>query len=254
MKYSVLTYNIDGYEIIHEIPENCLNEDIEFIYVTNDHRITSETWNVIYADDLTGSTFDKCYQIRFNPFRYCNTDIVMRIDGSMAINKNLMPLFKAFEDGDFDCAMMIHPTRADMYGEYKAWCLSRNYPISEANKALSFMANNGYNIYGYRGLFQGNFSIQRKNEIVLRSNAETYDVLKKLATEPETIHRVDQTIWSFVINTHYPDLKIMPVGQYICFDSYFKWCRHGTDLQMIYNSANDITPYMRDKPITIWYV
>lgn len=254
MKYTVLTYNINGYEIIHEIPENCLNEDIEFIYVTDDHSITSSTWTVVYADDLTGSTFDKTYQIRFNPFKYAHTDIVMRIDGSMAINKDLMPLFKAFEDGDFDCAMMIHPTRNTMYEEYKAWVTQRGYPVEQANKCLSFMANNGYNVVAYRGLFQYNFCIQRKNDINLRLNSETYDLLTKLATEPDTCERLDQTIGSFIINTHYPDLKIMPVGQYICFDSYFNWCGHGTDRVMYYDSRNDTTPFMRDKLITIWYV
>ena len=254
MKYSVLTYNIAGYEIIHEIPEQYLNQEIEFIYVTDDHSITSSTWTVVYADDLTGTTFDKCYQIRFNPFRYCNTDVVMRIDGSMAINKDLMPLFQRFEEGDFDCAMMIHPTRATMYDEYVAWVSQRGYPKEQAEKCLNFMLQNGYNIGEYKGLFQYNFCIQRKNDINLRLNAETYDVLKKLATEPDTCERLDQTIGSFIINTHYTDLKIMPVGQYICFDSYFKWCRHGTDLQMFYNSANDITPFMRNQMVTIWYV
>ena len=29
MKYSVLTYNIAGYEILHEIPQQCINEEIE---------------------------------------------------------------------------------------------------------------------------------------------------------------------------------------------------------------------------------
>ena len=254
MKYSVLTYNIAGYEIIHNIPDDCINPEIEYIYVTDDHSITSNTWTVVYADDLTGSTFDKCYQIRFDPFRFCHTDIVMRIDGSMAINKDVMPLFKRFEEGDFDCAMMIHPTRNTMYDEYVTWVSQRGYPKTEAEKSLNFMAANGYDVMNYKGLFQGNFSIQRKNDIVLRSNAETYQVLKMLATEPETIHRIDQTIWTFVINTHYPDLKIMPVGQYICFHHYFNWCVHNTDRVMYYDGRNNTEPFMRNEPTTIWYV
>lgn len=253
-KYSLYTYNIAGYEIIHEIPEQCLNPEIEYLYITDDHSITSDTWNVVYVDDLTGSTFDKCYQLRFFPFKYCHTDIVMRIDGSMAINKDVMPLFKAFESGDYDCAMMIHPTRATMYDEYAAWAYQRNYPVDEANKALNFMAANGYDVQHYKGLFQGNFSIQRKNEIILNSNSETYNVLKAIATAPDTIHRIDKTIWTFVLNTHYPTLKIMPVGQYICFNHYFNWCSHGTDMVMHYDSRNDITPYINNKQVVVYYV
>lgn len=254
MKYSVLTYNINGYEIIHNIPEECINPEIEYIYVTDDHSITSNTWTVVYADDLTGSTFDKCYQIRFNPFKYVHTDTVMRIDGSMAINKDVMPLFKAFEESGCDTVMMPHPTRMTMYEEYVAWVKTRNYPIEQANKCLSFMAANNYDVQNYKGLFQYNFAIQKNDEINNRLNAETYQVLKVLATEPDTIERLDQTIGSFVINTHYPDLKIMPVGQYICFNEYFNWCMHNTNQVMGYNSAYDCEPYIRNKPVTIYYI
>ena len=254
MRYSVLTYNIAGYEIIHEIPKECINPEIEYIYVTDDNSITSNTWNVVYADDLTGDTFDKCYQIRFNPFKYVHTDIVMRIDGSMAINKDLMPLFQRFEYGGYDCAMMIHPTRNTMYDEYVAWVNQRGYPVEQANKCLNFMIANGYDIKHYRGLFQYNFAIQRNNEINNRLNNETYEVLKMLATEPSTSERLDQTIGSFVINTHYTDMKIMPVGQYICFNSYFNWCSHGSDRTMVYYNAYDIEPFMMDKSVSIYYV
>lgn len=253
-KYSVLTYVIGDYEIMHNIPIECINEEIEYVFVTDNHSFTSDTWTVVYADDLTGTTFDKCYQIRFNPFKYVHTDIVMRIDGSMAINKDVMPLFKAFESGDYDCAMMLHPTRDTMYDEYVAWVQTRNYPIQQANKCLSFMASNGYDVKNYKGLFQYNFCIQRKNDIVNRLNAETYNVMKMLATEPDTIERLDQTIGTFVINTHYQDLKILPVGQYICFNHYFNWCGHGSDRVMLYDSRNDITPYMRNQQVVIYYI
>lgn len=254
IKYSVLTYNIAGYEVIHNIPEECMNPEIEYIYVTDDHSITSNTWTVVYADDLTGTTFDKCYQIRFNPFKYVHTDIVMRIDGSMAINKDVMPLFQRFEEGDYDCAMMIHPTRDNMYDEYVAWCQTRNYPTSQAEKCLNFMQQNGYDVRERKGLFQYNFAIQRNIPIVNASNAETYNVLKMLATEPDTAERLDQTIGTFVLATHFSNMKIMPVGQYICFDHYFNWCVHGTNTPMVYNCAYDCDPFIFDKRVTIWYI
>lgn len=254
MKYSVYTYNLNGYEILHEIPEQCINPEIEYLYLTDDHSITSSTWTVVYVDDLTGTTFDKCYQLRFFPFKYVNTDVVMRIDGSMAINKDVMPLFEAFEKSGCDAAMMLHPTRNTMYDEYVAWVRMRNYPVEQANKCLSFMASNGYDVKNHKGLFQGNFCIQKKCDNVLNSNAETYEVLKMLATPPDTCERIDQQIWTFVLNTHYPDMKIMPVGQYIAFNHYFKWKMHHSDVDMTYDSRYDCTPYMNNKPTTIWFV
>lgn len=253
-KYSVMTYNIGGYEVMHPIPKEAMNDEIEYIYVTDDHSITSDTWTVVYADDLTGSTFDKVFQIRYNPFKYVSTDVVMKIDGSMAINKDVMPLFKAFDEGNYDVCMMLHPTRNTMMEEYKAWVYARQYPIQQANRSLIFMAQNGYDVNNYKALYQFNFMIQRNSDIVNRLNAETYNVLKANAPEGDTVDRLDQTLGTFVMETHYPTLKVMPVLQYICFDSYFKWCSHNTDIQMMYDSANDITPFMHNKTVTVYYI
>lgn len=247
MRYSVLTYNINGYEIIHNIPNECMNPEIEYIYVTDDHSITSDTWTVVYADDLTGSTFDKCYQIRFNPFKYVHTDTVMRIDGSMGIVNDVMPIFQLFDKGQYEASVMIHPTRQNMYDEYVAWCQQRFYPVEQANKCLNFMISNGYDIKGYKGLYQFNFMIQRKGNFNDEWNKTTYDVLKNLATPPETIERVDQTIGSFILNRFYSDRKIMPVGQYICNGMFFNWYQHNTENIMSYNPMNDCDAFLFNK-------
>lgn len=250
MKYSVLTYNINGYEIIHNIDEELFNEmkeDVEFIYVTDDHSITSDTWTVVYDDSLTGSTFDKCYQIRFNPFKYVHTDTVMRIDGSMGITRNIIPIFEYFDKYDYDAAVMIHPTRNTMYPEYVAWCRQRNYPVEQADKCMRFFAANDYDAMNYRGLYQGNFVIQRNDGFNNAWNEMNYKILKALATEPDTIERVDQTISSFVLNKFFSDKKIMPVGQYICNGMFFNWYQHNSNNRMDCNDRNNIEPFLFNK-------
>lgn len=250
VKYSVLTYNINGYEIIHNIDEELYNEmkeEVEFIYVTDDHSITSNTWNVVYADDLTGSTFDKCYQIRFNPFKYVHTDTVMRIDGSMGIARNIIPIFEYFDKYGYDAAVMIHPTRNTMYPEYVAWCQQRDYPPDQANKCLHFMVANNYDVLNYRGLYQYNFMIQRNDAFNNNWNNITYEILKKLATEPDTAERLDQTLGSFVLNKMFSDKKIMPVGQYICNGMFFNWYKHNSDFAMDCSDRNNIEPYLFNK-------
>ena len=248
MRFSVLTYNTNGYEIIHNIPKECMNPDIEYIYVTDDHSITSDTWNVVYADDLTGSTFDKCYQIRFNPFKYVHTDIVMRIDGSMGITRDVMPIFEYFVNGNYDAAVMIHPTRNTMYPEYVAWCQQRGYSPDQANKCLNFMAANNYDPMNYKGLYQYNFMIQKNDAFNNNWNHMTYEILQKLATEPDTCERLDQTLGSFVLNKMFSDKNIMPVGQYICDGLFFNWYVHNTDQKMDCNGFNTIEPFLFNKP------
>ena len=247
IKYSVLTYNIAGYEVIHNIPKECMNPEIEYVYVTDDHSITSDTWNVVYADDLTGSTFDKCYQIRFNPFNYVHTDIVMRIDGSMGITRDVMPIFEYFVNGNYDAAVMIHPTRNTMYPEYVAWVNQRGYSADQANKCMNMFVANDYDPMNYKGLYQYNFMIQRNDSFNLAWNEMTYKILKALATEPDTCERLDQTIGSFVLNKFFYDKNIMPVGQYICNGTFFYWYQHNSNNIMNCDDRNNIEPFLFNK-------
>lgn len=233
MDYSVLTYNIGGYEIIHEIKEK--SDRAEYIYVTDDRSITSSTWTVVYVDNPhPEDNFDLCYQIRFNPFDYVHTDTVMRIDGSMGINRNLDEIVDFFNDCNFDMAVCIHPTRANLYDEYLAWVNQRNYPVKQAEKALNFIQYmEGYDVKKDTGLYQYNFMIQRKNHKNLCLNALTLSFLKYLAAEDKEIERVDQTIGSFVINKYFSDMNILPVGQDLFDGKFFTWYAHGSNTPLV---------------------
>lgn len=253
MRYSVLTFNIDGYELLHEIPEEAINPEIEYIYVTNDHSITSNTWTVVYADDLTGSTFDKVFQIRYNPFKYAHTDTVMKIDGSMGIVNDVMPIFEAFDKGQYEAAVMIHPTRAKMFDEYKAWVDQRGYPVDQANRCIRMLLDNGYDMQ-YEGLYQYNFMIQRNDEMNNTWNRVTYDTLQKIAPEGETVDRLDQTIGSFILNKFFSNQRIMPVGQYVCGGVFFNWYVHGTDNRMLCDDRNNIEPFLFNRSVSFPYL
>lgn len=89
-----------------------------------------------------------------------------------------------------------------------------------------------YDINHYKGLYQGNFCIQRNDNFNNAWNLETYDVLKSLATDPDTIERIDQTIWSAVLNMNYSYKNIMPVSNLITNGKFFNWYKHGTEIPM----------------------
>ena len=253
-KYSVLTYNVGGYEVLHEV--EFIDEDVEYVYVTDDRSITSSTWNVVYVEnEHPEDNFDLCYQIRFNPFDYVHSDIVIRIDGSMVITGSLNRLVDEFNRKPYDLMLEVHPTRSTMYDEYVVWCQVRNYQIEQANKCLSFMAAmEGYDVKKYHGLYQYNFMIQRKNKINMDLNRMTLALCKYLAPEGKQIERLDQTIGSFVINKYFNHMKILPVSQKVCTSgTYFKWCSHGTNTPMKDNGGYQ-QPYFRNEPISTFWV
>ncbi len=253
-KYSVLTYNVGGYEVLHELEYK--DDDVEYIYVTDDKTITSSTWNVVYVkNEHPEDNFDLCYKIRFNPFDYVHSDIVIRIDGSMVVCGNLDKLVEEFNRKDYDIMLEIHPSRSTMYDEYLAWCQTRNYPIEQANKCLSYMAAlEGYDVKGYNGLYQYNFMIQRKNRVNMLLNEMTLTTLKYLAADDKQIERIDQTIGSFILNKYFNNIKVIPVSQMVCTSGvYFKWCKHGSN-DVLSDGHQYSTPYLFNQVISTTWV
>ena len=88
-------YNFNDYEIMREPKE--VDPECEYIYVTDNPKYQNETkvWKVIVDKDLDKlpSAFDKVFTVRYNPFKYCTTDTVIEIDGSIQIYKKLDQLY-----------------------------------------------------------------------------------------------------------------------------------------------------------------
>lgn len=248
-EYSVLTYNIGGYERMHHI--NKRSDKAEYIYVTDDRSIKSDEWEVIYVDNPYDDPFELCYQIRFNPFKYCNTDICIRIDGSMGIDGDLDRIIDKFNEGGYDLCVMVHPTRNTMYDEYVAWCKFRGYDVEQANKCLTYMNYlEGYDVKERKGLYQFNFMVMRNNRMNGDWMRMTYSTLKYLAAEGKMIERVDQTIGSFILNKYFDSSKVMCVNERICNGSYFTWYGHNSDTKLLV-CEKTIEPYLFNKPVVI---
>lgn len=248
-KYSILTYNIGKYELMKEVKYKSPNA--EYIYVTDDRSLTSSTWQMVYVDNpYPEDPFYLCYDIRFNPFKYVNTDIVLRIDGSMQVIGNTDELIDIFNAGGYDSCNVIHPVRNTIYDEMVVWCQCRGYSVEQANRVLSFMANyEGYDVKGYKCLFQYNFQIQRNNKVNNDLNSMIHSLLRYLAEDKHQVERVDQTVASFVINKYFQNrIKILPVDQRIAFSKYFSWFAHKSDYKFPH-CGELIEPYMFNEPI-----
>ena len=229
-RYTVLTYIINNYEIIHPIKEK--SDRARYILVTDDPNLKDESgsWEVVYDDTLSGSTFDKCYQIRFNPFKYTDDYIVLRIDGSVGINANLDPLIDRFLKDDYDLSLMFHPTRNTQYDEYAAWVQTRGYDLDQANAVLGFMQMaEGFPAKDYKGLAQMCYEIQKNNRLNNDLNRMTYTFLKYLGNQREGIERVDQTVFSFVAQKYFGKARIMWVDQRMYQSQFFTWYDHNSN-------------------------
>ena len=233
-KYSVLTYNFGGYEIMREV---CgWQSDVEYIYVTDDKTLTSSTWNIVYDESLDGKDiFDKCYSVRFNPFKYCSTDICVRIDASIQLLQPIDKIINDFVSKDFDIAFMPHHCFDNISDEYRAWCTFRGYDEQKAFDNTKFFHKCGYDTDNYKGLYTGGIIIQKRNKKNEDINRMTYSFLKYLGDE-NAIERNDQIVFTFVINNFFEnDLKIMPISASLVESDTLILMVHGRDDLRVFN-------------------
>ena len=250
MRYTVLTYIFNDYEIVQEIGRK--DPDADYVLVTDDPNLKSDTWRVILDQSRGRSTFGKCYEVRHHPFRYVNTDIVVRVDGSIKILESLKPIVDKFERGGYDRCLMIHPRRNTMPEEYEVWINYRRYPRTQATRCLNAMRQMGYDM-NYRGLYQGCFEILRNTPINNAINDQTFSTLCLLGSHG-VIERIDQTVWSCIINRFYEDrLKVLPVSELIVTDGkLMQWHKHKTTIPV--PIAQDvIKPYLFNNPCKVWW-
>lgn len=253
-RYTVLTYDIGNYEILREIGEK--DPEAEYIWVTDDKNQTSDTWTVVYDESLEGMhPLDKCYTIRFNAFRYCHSDICLRIDSSICIKKSLKPLIDIFEEGKYDMALMPHPIRDNFIEEYNVWVEGRGYAPKQAERWINDLKEKGYD-FGYKGMFQLCFWIQRRNQETLELNSKTLEYMRELGVDG-VADRIDQVAFSYLMNTYHSHLKILPVSEQIVRSCYMQWFEHKSytpNLNMFYDYSCDDERYMFNKKVKCLYL
>ena len=249
-KYTVMTYIFGGYEFPHEVMEK--DPDAEYLLITDDPQLKSATWKVVYDPSLKGrNPIEANYDVRLHPFRYAHTDVVVRLDGSIELKKSLAPLLKAFNDGGYDRCLMIHPARNNFAQELECWITQRHYPQEVADRTLRMMQAWGYDVDGYQGMFQGCFEIVRDTTKNRDINRLTYALMKYTGGE-EVIDRLDQHIFSFVVNSQHPDLKVLPVSENLITmgSKWAQWYIHKS-MRPISN-PNKIQPMMFNQPCECW--
>ena len=249
MRYTVLTYIFGGYEQVHEIGEK--DPDAEYILVTDDPNLKSDTWQVIHDPMPRHSVFGKCYEVRFHPFRYAKTSTVIRVDGSIEVRKPLTVFVDELERGNYDRCMMIHPHRDNFPKEYDVWVRYRSYPREQAAKCLTLMERMGYD-FGYRGMFQGCFEVVKDTPVNRDVNDMTFGLLCALATNGK-IERIDQTVTSFVLNRFFADrISILPVCEDIITDgNLMRWYLHHSK-RPIPLKKDTIQPMMFNREVEVW--
>ena len=255
-KYSILVYNFNNYEIMREPAE--VDPECEYVYVTDnpDYKNQSKTWNVIIDKDLDGmSTFDKCYNVRFNLFKYVTAPVCIYLDGSIRINRPLRKFYEDFIASGADLGVNIHPTRNRVDVEYLEWIRTRNYPVARADTCLKMFNQIGYDV-DKLGLCQGTCRICKNTKLNATIDKNVLNLLRKLGTEKE-IERLDQTVYTVVLSILHKrmNFSVFAFSQQVLQSEYMTWCFHGRSIPIPWNKGNDKSDgYLFGKPKNLYKI
>lgn len=247
--YTVITYIFGGYEKPHSIKVK--DPDARYIMVV-DEPIEAPDWEVVVDGSLSGTPFNKTLQVRYNPWKYTDTDWVFLIDGSMGINKSLQKLVEHLDSNGYELLMEAHPTRNTIFPEYVAWVNQRGLNYEEAQSAINFIHTQGYDTQNDKGLFQFNFMAVKSVDWVKEWQQQTYDLCVGLAASEGDVHRVDQCIGSFTLQHYYKDKPICVCHQDICY-YHFTWYAHNSDIPLQGGYITEM-PYLYNKSVPILFI
>lgn len=257
MNYSVITYVMGDYEMLKEINFDPFQEtpEVEYICVTDNPNIKSNTWKIFYDKDLDKeelTPFDRVMLVRYNLFKYCKNDICLRLDASMQLNKPLDVLIKKFIDGNYFGCLLLHPDRCYIIPEYASWVLFRGFNPIEAMISMMNMQTAFNYDFRKKCLIQQGISINRKLNI-------TEDINKKMLfyckNNDGHFTRLDQTIFTALINTEYNHLNWLFIDNSIFTEDgggYLTMFTHGGNEIINFKPENFITPFFNDKEVEVF--
>lgn len=129
-----------------------VDSDTEYICVTDNRELKSNVWHFVYQDfPNVKYNRDKVVLVKFNPFRFINTESVCVIDSTLEIKKSLKGLFELLNESDL--IFKKHPLRNSLGEELPMW-FTRGLTNESFHKFLSlafFDRKDLYSVFEFEG-------------------------------------------------------------------------------------------------------
>lgn len=222
MKYSVLTYIFGNIECLRETTKD---DYIEYICVTDNPNLKSNTWKIIVDEELIGYSPEYAsFYVRYHPFKYCSTDICMRMDGSIQIKGSLLPVFEEFDSSNKDICIMTNSRAKTIKWELLHWMQPLYKEVK--TKQIELYKELGVDI-DEEGCIQSPLSITRNNDLCNDCDSKCWNMIKKLSTNEYTA-RPTQVIMTVAIYLT-KGLDIMFVDENLIQSNIMQWYHHNDD-------------------------
>jgi hypothetical protein len=229
MKRAVVTYIFGrGKELLREPLK--VDEDIEYICVTDQKYLKSKIWKIVYDEiPQAGCVRDKMVYVKYCPFKYTTADEICVIDGSMEIKNSLIPLFEQLDGNDI--LVKAHPDRNNLLDELHAWIRMRHMP-GEYVKKFEMMASHENISLKTNFLIESCVMLYKNNEKVNELCKMVISLMSFLGNAP-CLFLSNQICLTFLLQTFFKCIRFAWLSQVNFFNRY----RHNTrNLNPKYNN------------------
>ena len=232
-RYTVITCNFGGYEIMREI-DNPL-DDVEYLYITDDETTVSSTWTIIYDKDYNkySNPFDKVIAFRSKVLNYCHTNVCIRIDASIQIHGNAYEnLYNEFISGGYDISFVLSPAFNDSYSEKQLWSNIRCIKEEDLNVFFEYYnMHNDDDLLLYQTICTLGILVQNVDETNFRVNEKQLEILEDIKKYGglENYYRVDQIVFTYIINKYFNHLNILPLTYDVHMRENSQICCHNSN-------------------------
>lgn len=247
-RYSILTFMMGSYDCVREPVE--ISNDCEYVLVTDNLNLRSKHWKIKYIPERLRDAdgFTKSFYVRYHPFEFVDTPLCVVMDASIKVLKPLDRLIQDFLDSGASIGLSVHWCQWNAHNEYEYWVKYRGYPKLQVARSMAFMRSIGYTPT-YKGCFETTLKIQKNDEINNNVNRFVWDSLLKVGNG--SADRVDQSIFSAVLNTLFEGIAVFPFTRSLYQGDYLRCYEHGSDKPLVVNIPK-CDRYLFNKPVSLY--
>ena len=228
-KYSILTCIFSNYEMVREVQEP--NPEIEYILVTDNPDLKSETWKILYYPQLLDYPEgpDRWAYVRYHPFEFVNTDICLYIDGSIQIKTDPIEMLDYFASMPWEYGTLQNTIVNDIRSEVNRWAYYGYYRFTQndANRVIEFLDNAGYSA---SGLLQSTIILYKNTEFTRSINNHTWTTMFLWGHDGH-VDRINQTALTYAISKiSWHDNRFILMHPRFLWSKWFEYCYHNSPI------------------------
>ena len=237
-KICVYTCITGDYDNIKELKEK--EKGIDYYLFTNNKKIKSNTWNVVYIEDkeLSNVLLARKTKILGNDIvnKY---DIALWMDAAVEFNKDINDFINNYMNSEYELSCFRHGIRNSILEEMNACLRFRKEDISNIDKLKDFYEKEKYNYDN--GLIESTVYIKKpKNNNVCETMKIWFEIVKKYTKR-------DQLSFNYAISK--TNIKINWIEEKVFDNPWFKWHEHNGNIlpkdYMIYYGNIDDYDYFK---------